>query len=162
MELQPQGEHLKLPPGYGNPSKRLVWETVSKKLHEAQVYWFATTRPDGRPHVVPRDGIWLDDQLFYGGSAETVHHRNVEFNGAAAAHIGDGQEAIIVEGVVTVEIPAPDLAKRLADATTAKYPQYGKAESSAYKDGVWVLRPGKVMAWTSLPVDATRFVFEGH
>jgi hypothetical protein len=41
--------------------------------------------------------------------------------------------------------------------------KYGYAPpADAYAGGVWRLRPAKVMAWTSLPVDATRFLFAGQ
>ena len=46
-----------MPEGYGvpeGPEGLLGWEEVDARLAEARVYWMATTRPDGRPHVVPR------------------------------------------------------------------------------------------------------------
>ncbi|MEV0388431.1 pyridoxamine 5'-phosphate oxidase family protein [Nonomuraea sp. NPDC050643] len=30
----------------------------------------ATVRADGRPHVVPVDGVWVDDRLYFGGRPE--------------------------------------------------------------------------------------------
>jgi nitroimidazol reductase NimA-like FMN-containing flavoprotein (pyridoxamine 5'-phosphate oxidase superfamily) len=61
-------------------------------------YWLATTRPDGRPHVVPLDGLWLDDAWFFGGSAETVKSRNLKANPRAVVHLDDSERAVIVEG----------------------------------------------------------------
>jgi Pyridoxamine 5'-phosphate oxidase len=61
-------------------------------------YWLATTRPDGRPHVVPLDGLWLDDAWFFGGSAETVKYRNLKANPRAVVHLDDSERAVIVEG----------------------------------------------------------------
>ncbi len=74
---EPVAEKPDIPPEYGNPTKRLEWADVERKLEAASVYWIASTRPDGRPHVIPRDGTWLDGGLYYGGSLETVHHRNI-------------------------------------------------------------------------------------
>ena len=74
-------------------------------------------------------------------------------------HIGDGQEAIIVEGEVEIEKPT-EQAARLADASFAKYPQYGRIDPSLYMAGVSVLRPRRVLAWTSFTENATRFRFE--
>src|SRR3954453_12516026 len=74
-----------LPAGYGLPSDSdglLAWEDVERELVTAQNYWLASVRPDGRPHVVPRWGVWLDGRFFYDGSPETVHTRNVEINPA--------------------------------------------------------------------------------
>ena len=35
----------------------------------------STTRPDGRPHAVPVDGVWLDDTWYWGGHPDTIHQR---------------------------------------------------------------------------------------
>lgn len=158
--MTPRREQLQLPDGYGDPKERLDWESVREKLENASVYWLASTRPDGRPHVVPRDGIWRNDRLYYGGSPKTVHHQNLKQRGAVVAHVGDGQEAIIVEGKATEQVPDRAFAESLARASSEKYPQYGETDPSVYKDGVWVLKPQKVIAWTNLPVDATRFSFD--
>ncbi|MEA2446429.1 MAG: hypothetical protein QOK47_66 [Actinomycetota bacterium] len=148
------------PSEYGDPKERLDWGVVEQKLVSAGVYWIASTRPDGRPHVIPRDGTWLDGGLYYRGSPETVHHRNVTNNPNIVVHIGDGQEAIIVEGAVEIEKPSKEMAQRLSDESFAKYPQYGRLEPSMYMGGVSVLRPRRVLAWTSFTENATRFRFE--
>jgi nitroimidazol reductase NimA-like FMN-containing flavoprotein (pyridoxamine 5'-phosphate oxidase superfamily) len=156
---EPVVEKPDFPPEYGNPTERLVWSDVEQKLEAATVYWIASTRPDGRPHVIPRDGMWLDGGLYYGGSPETVHFRNITQNPHLAVHIGDGQEAIIVEGKVEIEKPSNEMAERLADESFNKYPQYGRLDPSLYAGGVSVLRPRRVLAWTSFTENATRFRF---
>jgi general stress protein 26 len=148
------------PPEYGNPTQRLAWSDVESKLESAPVYWIASTRPDGRPHVVPRDGTWIEGGLYYGGSAETVHFRNIMANPEIVVHIGDGQEAIIVEGAVEIEKPDAEKAQRLSDASFDKYPQYGRMDPKMYMVGVSFLRPRRVLAWTSFTENATRFRFE--
>jgi Pyridoxamine 5'-phosphate oxidase len=158
--IEPVVDAPDIPTEYGRPTRRLRWSDVQDRLEGASVYWIASTRPDGRPHVVPRDGLWLDGRLYYGGSAQTVHHRNTTSNPHVAVHIGDGYEAIIVEGVVSVETPTRAMADRLSDASSAKYPHYGRPDPKTYLGGVSVLRPRRVLAWTSLADDATRFRFE--
>ena len=150
-----------IPPDYGNPTKRLSWADVEARIESATVYWLASTRPDGRPHVVPRDGVWLDGALYYGGSPETVHYKNISQNPDVVMHIGDGMEAFIVEGTVETEMPTQEKAQRLSDTGFAKYPQYGRMEPSMYMGGVSRLRPKRVLAWTVLFEDATRFTFPG-
>ena len=157
---EPMGEKPQIPPEYGNPSQRLAWAEVERKLEAASVYWIASTRPDGRPHVIPRDGTWLDGGLYFGGSPETVHHRNITLNPEVVMHIGDGQEVVIVEGAVEIEKPTEEMAKRLSDESFAKYSQYGRPDPSMYVEGVSVLRPRRVLAWTSFTENATRFRFE--
>ncbi|HEX5616142.1 MAG TPA: pyridoxamine 5'-phosphate oxidase family protein, partial [Acidimicrobiia bacterium] len=60
-----------MPEGYGVPETDnglLDWATIEARLVASQQYWMATVRPDGRPHVVPRWGVWLDGGLYYDGS----------------------------------------------------------------------------------------------
>lgn len=159
--MTPVAEQLALPPDYGNPKKMVAWEDVRRDLEEAPQYWVASVRPDGRPHVVPRDGVWLDDTWYYGGSDDTVHNRNLRTNPAVTMHIGDGMKAIIVEGVAEKVVPEPDVAQRLADVNNTKYAHYGSdATAETYAGGVWALKPRRVLAWTFLPEDATRFLFD--
>ena len=157
---EPIGERPDIPAEYGDPTQRLEWADVERRLESASVYWIASTRPDGRPHVIPRDGLWLDGGLYYGGSPETVHYRNITLNPHVAVHVGDGQEVIIVEGAVEIEKPTEAKATRLSDASFAKYPQYGRLGPGMYIGGVSVLRPRRVLAWTSFTENATRFRFE--
>jgi len=50
------------------------------------------------------------------------------------------------------------VARGLAAAAKSKY---GYPQSAAeYLTGVWRLQPAKVLAWTQLYVDATRFRFD--
>lgn len=158
--MEPYVEQMKLPEGYGEPSRTLEWEQVEAKLELAPVYWLSSTRPDGRPHVVPRDGVWLDGALWYGGGTTTIHNRNVAHDPRVAAHIGDGMEAVIVEGESRPARADSATAARLSEAAYAKYPQYGPAEPDAYMSGdALKLTPDKVLAWNELFTDATRFVF---
>ena len=157
---EPVVEKPDIPAEYGNPTERLEWADVERKIADAPVYWIASTRPDGRPHVIPRDGTWLDDGLYYGGSPQTVHYRNITQNPNIVVHVGDGMEAIMVEGAVEIEKPSKEFAQRLADASFAKYPQYGRMDPKMYLGGVSVLRPKRVLAWTVLFENATRFRFK--
>ena len=157
--MNPIAEQMDVPPGYPKPSQLMSWDLVTEKLTAARTYWLASMRPDGRPHVVPRDGTWIGGALYYGGSAETVHARNVGAAAPVTMHIGDGIEAIIVEGTATIEKPTPTQARELADASFAKYPQYGRMDPTMYEGGVLVLRPVRVLAWTDFGLDATRFRF---
>ena len=153
----PVGEALDLPPEYGAPSKKLAWAEVQERLAAAAHVWLATVRPDGRPHTVPVDGLWLDGGYWFGGSSETVKHRNLLLDGRATVHLGDGDAAFIVEGIAELVRPDGPTVEALIRASKQKYGYAPPAD--AYAGGVWRLRPSKVMAWTSLPVDATRFRF---
>ena len=155
--MPPIAEQLQLPSSYGSPDRLLDWASVEQRLVEAAHYWLATVRRDGTPHVVPVDGMWLDGGCHFGGDPATVHIRNLRRDGHAALHLEDGESAVIAEGVAKWMTPSKATARRLADAAQAKY---GYPQSAAsYREGVWRLQPIKVLAWTRLYVDATRFTF---
>jgi nitroimidazol reductase NimA-like FMN-containing flavoprotein (pyridoxamine 5'-phosphate oxidase superfamily) len=158
---EPRAEQLPLPKVYGSPKKILSWEDVKKDLEDAPVYWVASVRPDGRPHVIPRDGVWLDDTWYYGGSDETVHNKNVQKNPALSLHIGDGMKAIIVEGTADRQALTRATAERLANVNNTKYKHYGmNATAEQYiKEPPMCLKAERVIAWNLLFEDATRFTF---
>jgi nitroimidazol reductase NimA-like FMN-containing flavoprotein (pyridoxamine 5'-phosphate oxidase superfamily) len=156
--VEPTVELLQLPGGYGTPSEPLAWSAVREELASARQYWFATVRPDGRPHVVPLDGMWTDDGWYYGGSPTTVHAQSVLTNPEAVMHLPDPWRAVIVEGRVDhIEHDASE-ASAMAARASAKYPEYGEQPAEHYTT-VRCLRPRRVLAWTSFPTNCTRFVF---
>ena len=133
------------------------WADVDRKLAEAKHYWLATVRSDGRPHVVPVDGLWLEARLCFGGVESTVWQRNMRHDPRVTVHLDDSVAAVIVEGTCAVEVPDRTGAEALVAASKSKYNYAPPID--AYLSGVWTLSPEKVLAWTDLTVDATRFVF---
>jgi len=130
-EGRPHADRPEMPDGYGVPGASegmLPWRQVEERLVAAPEYWMATTRPDGRPHVVPRWGVWLDGHLWYDGSPETIHVRNLRANPACVLHLGDGWECVIVEGTATpASPPGLEFGGRISAAITAKYGPRGYA-----------------------------------
>jgi hypothetical protein len=155
--MEPIAERLDLPDGYGTANSTMAWEAVRERLEQAPRYWLVTTLRDGRAHVLPVDGLWLDDTWYYGGSPETLHQRNLERDPRVVVHLEDTVAAVILEGSMRRRTPTVDLAKRLAAASKAKY-GYGPTPEM-YAAGVWGLRPIRARAWTGFPGDATRFRF---
>jgi Pyridoxamine 5'-phosphate oxidase len=148
-------ELMVLPVEYGTPKRALEWAAVRQRIEESTHVWLATTRPDGRPHVVPVDGLWVEDAWYFGGSEQSVHVRNLRRNPWAALHLGDAVSVVIAEGRADWVTPPLPLAKLLVTASKEKY---GYAPSpQAYLAGVWCLRPQRVLAWENFPRDATRF-----
>src|SRR5690606_27129354 len=88
-----------IPDGDGLPDDTkglLTWDQVEPRLVAAEHYWITSVRPDGRPHTVPRWGVWLDGQFWYDGAPTTVHTRNVEQNPAVTLTLESGAEAVII------------------------------------------------------------------
>src|SRR5688572_26978559 len=97
--MEPTAELLDFPSAYGKASIKLDWNGVRERLEKAERYWLGVTRADGRPHVIPIDGLWLDDIWYFGGAPETVHQRSVKENPNLVMHLEDTMQAVIVEGV---------------------------------------------------------------
>lgn len=157
-----------MPEGYGVPATAdgvLAWGPVEERLVAATQYWMATTRPDGRPHVVPRWGAWLDGRLWYDGSPDTIHVHNLRANPACVLHLEDGWQAVMVEGAAgPASPPGLDLGARIAAAFGAKYGAKGYApEPDAWESpgagGLLCFTPVKALAWFDFPRDVTRFRF---
>lgn len=155
----PTASSLRFPPGYGTATTTLPWPEVKARLESAPAYWLSTARPDGRPHVVPLDGIWVDDVWWYGGAPDTVHIRTVEANPQAVMHLPDPMQAVIVEGVVRRVSPPDETAQRMADVANEKYCHYGLKNDAATYVSALGLFPKSVLAWSAFPTDATRFRF---
>jgi hypothetical protein len=155
--MEPVAETLSLPPSYGTPSVLLEWTVVEARLRDAAHYWLASVRPDGRPHTVPVDGLWRGDHLVFGGDPATVHHRNLLAITDVTVHLPDADAATIVEGVAERHTPVAIEAHDLARASREKYGYSPPA--SAFREGVWLVRPRVVLAWTALYRDATRYCF---
>jgi nitroimidazol reductase NimA-like FMN-containing flavoprotein (pyridoxamine 5'-phosphate oxidase superfamily) len=120
-------------------------------------YWVCTVSPDGRPHATPVDGLWIEDQLYFGGSARTRRHRNLAANPAACIHLESGTDVVILHGEAH-ELRAPDrsLTVRLAEASARKY-GYGLKPEDFGAGGTFVFRPRWALAWKQFPKDATRW-----
>jgi Pyridoxamine 5'-phosphate oxidase len=156
----PTAELLEMPAAYGATTRAQPWSAVSARLAAAKQYWVATNRPGGSPHVVPVDGLWVDDALYYGGSPDTVHVRTALADPHVTIHLPDPWDVVIVEGTVELAKPSPELAAHLAGLANAKYPEYGITfDADSYRDP-FVLRPRRALAWSSFPTDATRYRFE--
>jgi nitroimidazol reductase NimA-like FMN-containing flavoprotein (pyridoxamine 5'-phosphate oxidase superfamily) len=156
--MQPAIEPIRLPAGYGTAKRTLDWGTVRQRLEASPRYWLATTRPDGRPHVVPVDGVWVGGVWYFGGHPDTVHQRNLRDNQEIVVHLEDTVAAVIAEGRAERTPVDAGQARELAAASERKY---GYAPPPAmYEDGVWSLRPRRVLAWEDLSSDPTRFTFD--
>src|SRR5690606_25787423 len=46
----------------------LPWSWAEERLVKSHDYWLTTVRPDGRPHVMPVWGVWLDRTLWWSSS----------------------------------------------------------------------------------------------
>jgi hypothetical protein len=144
----------------------LDWEEIEARLRESTHYWLASTYPDGRPHVVPRWGVWLSGRFWYDGSPETRHVKNLNENESIALHLESGTQAVIVYGSSRPSRPIEiELGEQLSAEFVRKYAELGYApgpDAWAGSDagGMRHIDPQRAIAWTRFPGDLTRFEFD--
>lgn len=152
----PVASRPQIPSEYGVPKTMkgtLSWSHVVEHMAASRNYWVATARPDGRPHVMPVWGVWVDSTLYFGGAQNTRWSRNLAENPQVAVHLESGDEVIILEGSVSrITDPKHPLVKTIDAAYKAKY---GMPHGIPF----WTLHPHVVFAWTKFLTDATRWIF---
>ena len=55
----------------------MPWAEAEAALIDAKTYWLATTRPDGRPHVMPVWGVWMDRAFYLSTSPASRKGKNL-------------------------------------------------------------------------------------
>ncbi len=154
----------KFPKGYvDKPASYLTWDWVAEQLTASQHYWLSSVRPNSRPHVMPRWGVFIDNKFYYDGSPETRHARNILGNPNVTLHLESGEKAIILEGTSRpADKPDPEFAKQLAKAISAKYAVLGYSPEPDQWDegGLYIFTPRQCIAWSNFTQDPTKFIFE--
>lgn len=162
---EPMADRPHLAKDYGvdshNFSGLLPWSWLSERMANARNYWIGTTRPDGRPHVMPVWGVWLDEIFYFSTSRISRKGRNMAANPQIVVHLESGNEAVIFEGTVA-EVHDAALISAMTDVYEAKYnfrPLYNAEPAGS---GIYVLQPKVAYAWLEKDFtnSATRWRFE--
>jgi hypothetical protein len=149
-------------PGYGVPdadSGRGLrpWTWATERLSKAHNYWLATTRPDGRPHVMPLWGVWIDEAFCFSTGRSSRKARNLAANSSCVVCPERADEAVILEGVAE-EVSDPSLLRQFVDAYKAKYDW----EVDPNEGPIYAVRPRVAFAFAEkddFPGSATRWRF---
>jgi nitroimidazol reductase NimA-like FMN-containing flavoprotein (pyridoxamine 5'-phosphate oxidase superfamily) len=151
-------------PGYGIVGAQdgkglLSWDWVARKMNRCRTFWLATIYAglhagEGRPHVMPVWGVWVDDAFFFSTGRKSRKGQNLAANPACTVANDDGQEAVIVEGLAIEVEDAAEL-ERVATAYKKKY----KMEPRSMEEPIFVVRPHTVFGFIekSFPKSATRW-----
>ncbi|MGH2441715.1 MAG: pyridoxamine 5'-phosphate oxidase family protein [Chloroflexota bacterium] len=135
----------------------LTWSHVQQRLEQARYFWLATVRPDGRPHVTPLWGVWLDSALFFDGPPFTRWARNLAAQPSVSVHLDDGNDVVILEGTVEDLTVDAELGNRIISAWSAKY---GALQPDPSGGGILRVRPRSVRAWSTEGLtDGARWIF---
>ena len=151
-----------IPAAYGvaSATEHVDWAHIENRLTVDRVYWIATVGPTGRPSVRPIDGVYVDGALYVGGSPETRWVQDLDGNPNVCVHLASVDDVVIVEGeaqrLTTMD---RDLAERLAAASNAKFPEYRQTVKVYMARGAIAILPRKVVSWSDITRNPTRFRF---
>ncbi len=159
----PRPSRPRVPPGYGidpAPPADVTWDDVAGRLVAAHNYWVASVRPNGRPHVMPVWGLWLDGAFWFSTDPSSRKGRNLAVNPQVVVHLESGDDVVVVEGVAETWHDPAQLA-RFADAYDAKYGIRVDVTDDAF--GVYRVAPVVAFAWSErdFPTSAVRWSFDG-
>ena len=96
------------------------WSWALERLEKSHNYWIATTRPDGRPHLMLVWGVWWEDAFWFSTGPNTRKAKNIAVHTFCTIGTDRADEAVVLEGVPR-EVPDRALWKRFAAVYNAKY-----------------------------------------
>jgi pyridoxamine 5'-phosphate oxidase-like protein len=149
-------------PGYGTKEEAtgmLPWSWAEERLTTSHDYWVATVWPDGRPHVTPVWGAWLDGALWFSCSPGSRKTRNLTANPNCTVTTDNALEPVILNGVAAL-VPARRAVEAFAAAVATKYEQDYSVEFFA-ANSLFRAEPATVVALTEADFSGspTRWTF---
>jgi general stress protein 26 len=161
---EPKASRPQMPKNYGiakpNKGKGLLpWSHVCERMEAARNYWISTTRPDGRPHVMPVWGVWVDDRFYFGTDKGSRKARNIASNPAMAVHLESGDEVVIIEGFAE-EVTDSSVLGQVDKGCLKKY-QMGLSDGPG-NSVIYGLKPRVAFGWreNDFNLSATRWTFD--
>jgi nitroimidazol reductase NimA-like FMN-containing flavoprotein (pyridoxamine 5'-phosphate oxidase superfamily) len=138
-------------PGYGvlaadQGSGLIPWAEVERRLTVSHDYWVATVRPDGRPHVMPVWGVWLDGRLWFSSGLRSRKARNLAAEPRCTITTDQAQDPVVLDGLAEQVVDADGIAAFLAVMNG----KYDAGMTAAFLDpavnGTFAVRPQRVIA----------------
>jgi nitroimidazol reductase NimA-like FMN-containing flavoprotein (pyridoxamine 5'-phosphate oxidase superfamily) len=99
------------------------WEETRRVLETAELFWLATVRADGRPHVTPLVAVWHDGAIHFTATDTAQKTVNLRGNPHVILTTGCNQRGgltVVVEGDA-VRITDQDTLERLASVWATKW-----------------------------------------
>ena len=124
----------------------LPWSWASDQLAAARNYWIGSTRPDGKPHVAPVWGVWLEEALYFSTDRGSRKARNLSLKPYVVVHLESGDEVVILEGMVE-ELEDAGLYQQVAKDYNAKYQGIFLDEDSPGDGLVYAVRHQNAYGW---------------
>ena len=134
------------------------WSVSRDALDAAGVYWLATVRSDGRPHVTPVAAVLVDGSLFFSTGPTEQKARNLEGNTNCVVTTGcnDFKQGldVIIEGMAVRTVDRAKL-ERLAGMFLTKYDDFFGFEAG---EDAFVIPEGVAHVFEVAPIKA--FAYE--
>ena len=145
------------------------WATVQTVLEDAELFWIATTRADGQPHVTPLPAVWLDGTLHFCTGGREQKAVNLARDPRCTLTTGNNRWKagldVVVEGTA-VRVTGDGRLHRLADAWATKYQgdwQYTVVDQEFEHEGgralVFAVEMTKVLSFAKGDFAQTRYRF---
>jgi hypothetical protein len=128
------------------------------RLEKSKNYWIGSTCPDGRPHIMPVWGVWLDGAVIFGTDRGSRKARNIRANPLATVHLESGDDAVILECSAREVTDA----REIAEIDTAYLKKYKmKLTDAPGVPFILAMKPNVAFAWheRNFAVSATRWKF---
>ena len=161
----------KIDPRFSDPNAVATgWDETRRELEKAELFWIATVRADGRPHVTPLVAVWLDGALHFCTGPTEQKAMNLRKNPHVILTTGcnswESGLDVVVEGDA-VQTTDDEVLKRLAKAWTTKWDGQWQFEvgngAFQHKDGgealVFSVAPTKILAFGKGKFSHTRYQF---
>lgn len=144
-----------------------AWTAVERVLDEAELFWIATVRSGGRPHVTPLTAVWDAGKLHFCTGATEQKGVNLAANPACTLTTGTNKWKqgldVVVEGEAR-RVTDNDRLRHLADRWASKYHgdwQFNVVDGSFEQEGnpalVFEVVPSKVLAFSKGEFSQTRY-----
>jgi PPOX class probable F420-dependent enzyme len=138
-------------PGYGvlgadEGTGLLPWSWAEERLTRSHDYWVATVWPNGRPHVTPVWGVWLDGAVWFSCSPGSRKTRNLTAEPRCTVTTDNALEPVVVDGEAEL-VAGVDAIRPFADASRAKYGDDVTLDFYA-ANATFRVRPSSVFALT--------------
>jgi pyridoxine/pyridoxamine 5'-phosphate oxidase len=147
------------------------WADGERAIEAAELFWLATVRADGRPHVTPLIAVWHEGAAYFCTGPEEQKAKNLEANRHCALLTGcnklhEGLD-VVIEGGAERVLDDEQL-RRIAAAYEAKYGaewHFDVRDGAFQHEGgtalVFELAPAKVLGFGKGDYSQTRWSFPG-
>lgn len=80
-------------------------QPLDPRFSAARNVWIATTREDGKPHLVPIWFVWHEDKFYLCTESKSVKIKNLQRDARISVAFEDGDKPLICEGTAQLSLP---------------------------------------------------------